>query len=184
MDPTDVERAFARPFFGKPWAWLAFALVLVAVPLVGYMVRAGLPWVEIHPALNAMMNGSSTVFLVAGWLAIRRRDVAFHRACMVSAFTASAIFLVSYLARFATTGAHKYPGAGWDKTLYLVILGTHSLLALVVLPMVLRALWLARAGRYAEHRRIARWTFPVWLYVSFTGVAVYALLYHVGPALH
>lgn len=183
MARTDVDGPVARPFFGRPWAWLVFAIVLVAVPLVGAMVRAGLPWEEVHPALNAMLNGSSTVFLVAGFLAIRRKEIAFHRACMVSAFTASAVFLVSYLIRFATTGAHKYPGTGWDKTLYLIILGTHSLLALVALPMVLRTLWLARKARYAEHRRIARWTFPVWLYVSFTGVAVYVLLYHVGPAL-
>jgi uncharacterized membrane protein YozB (DUF420 family) len=172
-----------RPFFGKPWAWLVFAIVMVAIPLVGTMVRAGLPWDEMHPALNAMLNGSSFVFLVAGWFAIRSGNTSFHRACMVSAFTASGVFLVSYLIRFAISGAHKYPGDGLDKTIYLVILATHSLLALVVLPMVIRSLWLGWKGRYAEHRRIARWTFPIWVYVSITGVTVYVLLYHVGPAL-
>lgn len=183
MAEADVSLE-GRPFFGKPFAWLAFALVMVAVPLVGYMVRADLPWTEMHPAINAMLNGSSTVFLLVGWLAIKRGDRAFHRVCMVSAFTASTVFLASYLARFATTGAHKYPGAGWDKTLYLVILLTHMVLAVVMLPMILRSLWLGYQGRWAQHRRIARWTWPIWMYVSTTGVAVYFLLYHVGPALH
>ena len=182
MDSAD-QLAPGRPFFGKPYAWLAFALVLVAVPLVGYMVRAGLPWRDIHPAVNAILNGTSAVFLATGWFAIRRGDRGFHRACMVSAFTASSVFLASYLARFYTTGAHKYPHPGWDKVLYLVILFSHMVLAVAVLPMVLRSLWLAWKGRYAEHRRIARWTFPVWMYVSVTGVAVYVMLYHVGPAL-
>jgi putative membrane protein len=172
-----------RPFFGRPYAWLTFSLVLFAVPLVGYMVQAGLAWREMHPAINAMLNGTSAVFLATGWFAIKRRDRAFHRACMVSAFVASAVFLASYLARFATTGAHKYPHAGWDRTLYFVILFSHMVLAVAVLPMVLRSLWLAWKGRFAQHRRLARWTFPIWMYVSLTGVAVYVLLYHVGPAL-
>lgn len=182
MAEADVPIA-GRPFFGKPFAWLAFAIVLIAVPLVGYLVRAELPWDRMHPAINAMLNGTSTVFLLVGWLAIRRGDRSFHRACMVSAFSSSAVFLASYLIRFATTGAHKYPGAGWDKTLYLVVLFSHMVLAVVVLPMILRSLWLASKGRFAEHRRLARWTWPLWMYVSTTGVAVYVLLYHVGPAL-
>jgi putative membrane protein len=179
-----MDLAERRPFFGKPYAWLAFSLVLVLVPLVGYVVRAGLPWREAHPAINAMLNGTSAVFLVAGWIAIRRRRIELHRACMVSAVVTSGLFLASYLARFATTGAHRYPGSGWDKTLYLVVLATHSLLAAVVVPLVLRSIWLAWKDRRAAHRRIARWTMPIWIYVSFTGVAVYVLLYHVGPALH
>jgi putative membrane protein len=173
-----------RAFFGKPFAWLAFALLLVAVPLVGYMVRAGLPWNRLHPAINAMLNGTSAVFLASGWFAIRRRQIAFHRACMISAFTASSVFLASYLARFALTGAHKYPGAGWDRSLYLAILLSHMVLALIVLPMVLRTLYLGLKGRWAAHRKLARWTWPIWMYVSVTGVAVYFLLYHLGPALH
>jgi uncharacterized membrane protein YozB (DUF420 family) len=172
-----------RPFFGRPYAWLAFAIVLAAIPVVGFLVRARLPWDEMHPAINAMLNGTSSVFLIAGWFAIRRRLIAFHRACMVSAFISSGVFLASYLARFATTGAHKYPGAGLDKTIYLLILFSHMVLAALVVPLVLRSLWLGWKGRYAAHRRIARWTFPIWMYVSLTGVAVYVLLYHVGPAL-
>lgn len=182
-EPTSPPDLAGRPFFGKPYAWLAFALALTAVPLVGYMVRADLPWDRMHPAINAMLNGTSTVFLLVGWLAIRRRDVAFHRACLVSAFGASTLFLASYLARFALSGTHRYPGDGWDKTLYLVILFSHMALAVVVLPMILRALWMGYRGRWAEHRKIARWAWPLWMYVSVTGVAVYVLLYHVGPAL-
>jgi putative membrane protein len=186
MDSAELvpELASGRPFFGKPFAWLAFALGLVAIPLVGYMVRAGLPWHEVHPAINAMLNGTSAVFLATGWFAIRRRDRAFHRACMVSAFVASSVFLASYLARFAMTGAHKYPHIGWDRTAYFVILFSHMVLAVAVVPMVLRTLFLARKRRYADHRRLARWTFPIWMYVSVTGVAVYVLLYQVGPALN
>jgi putative membrane protein len=172
-----------RPQFGKPWAWLAFALVLVAVPLVGLMVQAGMTWTEMHPAINAVLNGASTVFLIAGWLAIRGRRIDFHRACMVSAFATSTIFLASYLTRFALTGAHRYPGDGWDRTVYLVVLASHSLLAALAVPLILRALWLGWKDRRAAHRRLARWTLPIWLYVSVTGVAVYLLLYQLGPAL-
>jgi putative membrane protein len=174
----------SRPFFGKPYAWLAFALVLTAVPLVGYMVRTELPWEQMHPAINAMLNGSSTVFLLVGYVAIRRRQVSFHRACLVSAFVTSAVFLISYVIRFTTSGTHRYPGEGWDKILYLVILFSHMVLAVVVLPMILRALWMGYRGRWAEHRKIAKWAWPTWVYVSVTGVAVYVMLYHVGPALH
>jgi putative membrane protein len=185
MDSAEVasELAPGRPFFGKPYAWLAFALALVAIPLIGYMIRAHLPWHEAHPAINAMLNGTSAVFLATGWFAIKRRDIAFHRACMVSAFVASSVFLASYLARFAMTGAHKYPHVGWDRTVYFVILFSHMVLAVAVVPMVLRSLWLGYKGRYAAHRRLARWTWPIWMYVSVTGVAVYVMLYHVGPAL-
>jgi putative membrane protein len=102
---------------------------------------------------------------------------------MVSAFTASAVFLASYLTRFALTGAHKYPGDGVDKGIYLAILGSHSLLAAISVPLILRAIWLAWKGRYADHRRAARYTWPIWMYVSLTGVVVYFLLYHLGPAL-
>jgi putative membrane protein len=172
------------PVFGRPWMWLAFALVLVAVPLVGYMVRAGLAWEQMHPAINAILNGSSTVFLIAGFFAIRARRIEFHRACMLSAFTTSGVFLASYLARFAMSGVHRYPGSGVDKTIYLLILGSHTLLAMAALPLVITTLVFGLRDRRARHRRIARWTLPIWLYVSLTGVCVYVLLYHVGPALN
>lgn len=170
----------ARPFFGQPFAWLALAVALAIVPIVAALVRTGWPWPRLHPALNAVMNGSSAVFLIAGGVAIKRRALAFHQKAMLAAVTCSAVFLVSYLIRFATTGAHRYPGHGAAKTFYLVLLGSHTLLAVVALPLVLRSLWLALKGRFDRHPKIARWAYPIWLYVSVTGVAVYVMLYHLA----
>ncbi len=172
-----VERAAAQRLYGRPFVWLLFALAMLAVPLAGAMWKAGMSWKEIHPALNAVLNGTSAIFLVAGFLAIKRRQIALHRSCMIAAVSASALFLVSYMARVASTGSHPYPGHGWDKAVYLVILFSHMLLAIVVLPMVIRALFLARRERFSEHRRIARILWPLWIYVSLTGVAVYLFLY-------
>lgn len=171
----------ARPsFYGRPFLWLLLAIGLLAVPALGAMWKAGMSWVEIHPALNAMLNAASATFLVTGYVAIRRRYIDFHRACMVAAVTTSGIFLVSYVARFATTGTHRYAGEGWDKTLYLFILFSHMVLAVVIVPLVVRALYLARRKRFVKHRGVARWLWPMWIYVSLTGVAVYVMLYHVG----
>jgi putative membrane protein len=167
--------------YGRPFAWLLFALAMLAIPLFGAMWRAGMTWHEIHPALNAILNGSSAIFLIAGFAAIRRRRVELHRACMIAAVTTSAVFLASYLTRYAMTGTHRYPGDGWDKRLYLFILFSHMALAVIVVPLVLRALHLARRERYAEHRRVTRVLWPIWMYVSVTGVAVYLLLYQVAP---
>jgi putative membrane protein len=141
-------------------------------------------WAELHPALNAVLNASAAVCLAIGWRAIVGRDLARHRAAMLSAIACSGVFLVSYVIRFLTTGAHRYPGEGWDRTLYLAILASHTLLALVALPLVLRTAYLALTSQLPRHRRIARWTLPIWAYVSFTGVVVYLMLYHLAPALH
>ena len=181
VEPGLAGAAAGRGFYGRPFLWLLFALGMLAIPLAGAMWRAGMSWEEIHPALNAALNATSTVFLVAGFAAIRRRQIALHRSCMIAAVSASALFLVSYLIRYALTGSHPYPGDGWDRTVYLVILGTHSVLAMVVLPLVLRALWLARKKRFQDHRRVARVLWPIWIYVSVTGVLVYVFLYHIAP---
>lgn len=169
-----------RPFFGQPIAWLGLAVALTVVPLAGWLVTSGWGWTRIHPALNATLNGSAAVFLIAGGLAARRRAVRFHRQAMLTALSLSGAFLVSYLVRFATTGAHRYPGAGLDRSIYLAVLGTHTLLAAVALPLVLRALWLALGRRFEDHRRVVRWAYPIWLYVSVTGVVVYLMLYHLS----
>ncbi len=171
------ERGAETRVFGRPVAWITFAMALVSVPILGYMVEAGAPWDEIHPALNALLNATSAAFLVAGGLAIKRRDVGVHRSCMVAAFIASSIFLASYLARYATTGTHYYPGEGWDRVLYLGILYSHMVLAAVLVPLALRVLYLAWTKSFARHRRLARVAFPIWLYVSVTGVVVYLMLY-------
>ena len=175
MNEVPVQQ---QRLYGRPFAWLLFALAILAVPLAGAMWKAGWRWQQIHPALNAVLNATSGIFLVAGFLAIKRRQVALHRSCMIAAVSASALFLVSYVARYASTGSHPYPGHGWDKVVYLVILFSHMVLAVAVLPMVIRALFLARRERFAEHRRIARVLWPMWIYVSLTGVAVYFILYH------
>lgn len=162
--------------YGRPYGWLWFAVVLFGVPLAALAARSG-GWEEIHPALNAMLNGTSGVFLFAGYVAIRRRNIALHRQCMLTALSASALFLLSYVVRFLTTGAHKYPGDGIDKIVYLTILFSHMILAMGLLPLVLITAARALRGDFARHRRIARWTFPLWAYVSVTGVVVYFMLY-------
>ena len=141
-------------------------------------------WEQIHPAINAALNFTCFVYLVLGRMAIARDDVALHRRRMLAAFTASAIFLASYLVRFATTGVHRYPGDGWDKTLYLVTLFSHMALAVVLVPLVIGALRRALRGDYAAHKRLVRFTWPIWMYVSVTGVLVYLMLYHLAPVLH
>lgn len=139
---------------------------------------------QIHPAINAVLNLTSFAFLIAGRMAIARNDVPLHRKRMLTAFAASTIFLVSYLLRYAMTGTHKYPGAGWDKTLYLFILFSHMALAVVLLPLVLTALKRALSSQFEAHKRVVRYAWPIWVYVSATGVLVYLMLYHLAPALH
>jgi uncharacterized membrane protein YozB (DUF420 family) len=141
-------------------------------------------WAQLHPAINAGLNLTCFIFLVGGRMAIARGDVALHRRRMLGAFKASSVFLVSYLIRFATTGAHKYPGDGWDRTLYLVTLLSHMALAVVLVPLVIGALKYALGGRFEKHKRLVKFTWPIWVYVSVTGVLVYLMLYHLAPVLH
>ncbi len=173
-----------RKFYGRPFLWVVFALLVFVVPLVGYMVQADMDWDEIHPAINAMLNGSSAVFLTVGWFAIQRKSIALHRQCMIAAFTASSVFLASYLLRFYLTGAHPYPGHGWDKIVYLAILFSHMILAAVAVPLAIITLTLGLRDRRAKHRRVARWAWPIWIYVSFTGVVVYLMLYPIAGSLY
>jgi len=135
------------------------------------------------PTFNAVLNGASFVLLLLAWRAIRRGDRARHRALVLTALGCSAIFLVGYLTRIALTGTHRFPGGGALRAVYLAVLASHTLLAAACLPLVLRTLYLALGDRFAEHRRIARVTFPIWAYVSVTGVVVYAMLYHLAPAV-
>lgn len=127
---------------------------------------------------NALLNATSACLLFGGWVAIRRgrRDV--HWKLMASAFTVSCVFLVCYVIRVLISGTHRYPGTGVWKAIYLCVLMTHMLLAMAVPPLALRTLYLALKKRFAEHRRIVRFTWPIWMYVSVTGVLVYVLLYH------
>ena len=134
---------------------------------------------EVLPPVNACLNASAAVLMLAGLWAIRTGRRALHQRLMWSAFAASTLFLISYLTRYALTGTTPYPGTGAAKVVYLCILFSHMLLAIAVVPLVLRTLWLsAFAGRFDAHKRLARITFPLWMYVSITGVVVYFMLYH------
>ncbi len=129
--------------------------------------------------VNAGLNLSSAAFLLVGWAYIRRGDAHRHRWAMTAALAASALFLVFYVTRVSLTGTHRFAGEGAARTVYLGILFSHVVLAAAVVPLVLRLVWLVRKRRFGAHARLARWTYPIWLYVSFTGIAVYVLLYHV-----
>ena len=134
---------------------------------------------EVLPSWNAAMNAASACALFAGWGAIRCGNRALHWKLMSVAFGASVLFLAGYLTRFALTGVHRFPLQGAVRTFYYVLLGTHTVLAAIALPFVLRTMWLSAVKRsYDRHKRIAVWTFPIWAYVSVTGVLVYVMLYH------
>jgi putative membrane protein len=134
-------------------------------------------------ALNAILNGSSALCVLTGWWLIRKGHREHHRNLMLAAVGISAAFLVSYLARVALSGTHPYPKDAPFRGLYLVILSSHVLLAILVPPMAVRAVWLAIKGRFEEHKRLVKWAAPVWLYVSATGVLVYLMLYHLADVV-
>lgn len=135
------------------------------------------------PSLDATLNATSAVLLTAGFVAIRRRHVALHRACMIAAFVTSTVFLVSYVTYHLHAGATRFQGVGGVRPLYFALLGTHTVLAATIPPLAVTTLVLAVRGRFTRHVRLARWTLPTWLYVSVTGVVIYLMLYHLyAPA--
>lgn len=134
------------------------------------------------PALNAALNGTATLLLLAGYLMIRRGQVRKHRACMLGALVVSAAFLISYVVYHAQAGSVHFTTGGWPRALYFAILLTHVPLAALVLPLALVTAARGLRGRFDAHRRIARWTLPIWLYVSVTGVLVYLMLYRWFPS--
>ena len=129
------------------------------------------------PALNATLNALSGVLLTAGYLLIRRRRIAAHRACMLAAFVSSVLFLTSYVIYHANTGSRPFPGQGAIRFVYFTILVSHVLLAATILPMAIVTLRRGLRAQYDRHVRIARWTLPLWMYVSVTGVVIYVMLY-------
>lgn len=143
----------------------------------------------IFPAINASLNGASAILLVTGRWFIAHKNIAAHRASMISAFCTSTLFLACYLyyhlyvlPYLLHTGPLHFPGHGFWRVAYLTILTTHTILAIVVVPLVLITLSRALKKRFPQHRAIARWTFPIWLYVSVTGVIVYVMLYQIFGA--
>jgi uncharacterized membrane protein YozB (DUF420 family) len=135
--------------------------------------------VTVHdlPAVNASLNALSGILLVIGYTLMRVRRIDLHRKVMIAAFAASSLFLICYVVYHAQVGSVRFTRPGFVRTLYYTILITHVTLAIAVVPLAIITLSRGLKGRYPQHRRIARWTFPIWMYVSVTGVLVYVLLY-------
>ena len=142
--------------------------------------------------INACLNFTALMLLIVGYRHVRaakraatpaekQERLTAHERAMKLAFLTSTVFLISYLTRYWLTGSHRFPGTSTLRWIYLLILFSHMVLAAATVPLVLRTLQLARGKRFGDHRKIAKWTYPVWLYVSVTGVIVYVLLYHVAP---
>jgi len=133
------------------------------------------------PALNASLNGTSAVLLLTGRILIAKGRIAAHRICMIAAVVASLIFLGCYLYFHAHVGNIRFLGEGWSRPVYFTILTSHTILAIVIVPLVIVTLNRGLRARYDKHRAIARWTWPLWMYVSVTGVIVYFMLYQWFP---
>lgn len=132
------------------------------------------------PTLNAMLNGLCAVILVVGLVAIKRDNRTLHIRCMLAATTVSVLFLISYVTYHATHGSTRFQGQGWIRPAYFTLLLTHTVLAVLNVPLVLTTLYRAARSQFDAHRRIARITWPVWMYVSVTGVLIYLMLYRIG----
>lgn len=135
-----------------------------------------------HAALNASLNATSAILLSTGYLMIRRGRILAHKSCMGLAFASSAVFLVSYLLYHAKVGSVPFRGQGWIRPVYFTLLASHTVLAAAIVPLAVITLSRALREQFDRHKRIARWTLPLWLYVSVTGVIVYFLLYHLYAA--
>jgi putative membrane protein len=156
---------------------------LAVVAVVGYLLLGHRPepgvgaLVVTLPLLNACLNATSAALLSAGWLFIRRKRVVAHKTCMVSALTVSTLFLISYVTYHSLAGSRPFTGTGWIRIVYYPLLVSHIILAAAIVPLALTTIYRALQGNFARHVRVARWTLPIWLYVSVTGVLVYWMLY-------
>ncbi|HSF33463.1 MAG TPA: DUF420 domain-containing protein [Candidatus Tectomicrobia bacterium] len=133
------------------------------------------------PVVNAALNATSAVLLASGYGFIRRRQITAHKGCMVAACATSALFLLSYLTYHYHVGSMPFRGQGWVRPLYFTILISHTILAATIVPLALTTLFRAWKADFSKHVRIARWTLPIWLYVSVTGVIIYVMLYQLFP---
>lgn len=130
------------------------------------------------PTLNATLNGISAILLCIGFVFIKQKKVTAHKVCMVAAFTTSILFLISYLIYHYQVGSVRFMGQGWIRPVYFTLLISHTLLAATVVPLALITLYRAWKEQFLKHRKIAKWTLPIWMYVSITGVMIYWMLYH------
>lgn len=153
-------------------------LVLLLVVIYGHGRAAEMPaWVSWLPAVNATLNGTSAVFLVLAFRAIKRRDIATHTRRVLVSLASSTLFLVSYIVYHSVQGDTHFNGHGFVRPVYFFVLVSHIVLSAVVLPLILSTLFFSLSGRFPRHRAIAKYTFPIWLYVSVTGVLVFAMLH-------
>jgi putative membrane protein len=138
---------------------------------------------SVLPHFNAFLNASSFVLLSTGYILIRRKRVRAHRNCQITALATSVLFLISYVTYHSHHGVTRFAGQGIARTIYFTILYSHTILAVVIVPLVIVTVLRAKRGDFERHKRIARWTLPLWLYVSITGVVVYLMLYHLYPSV-
>ncbi|MGQ0761386.1 MAG: DUF420 domain-containing protein [Acidobacteriota bacterium] len=149
-------------------------------PAFFFLLAAG--WISALPHFNAALNFTSFVLLVSGYFFIRHKNIIAHRNCQIAALSVSVLFLISYLTYHFQHGATKFQGQGIARPIYFTILTTHTILAAVIVPFVIVTFRRAKRGDFLRHKAIARWTLPMWLYVSVTGVLVYLMLYHLYPS--
>jgi putative membrane protein len=177
---VDVDHARASD---RVVLWLigsvsALALLGLATLMIGHRSAPGVaPGVAALPTVNAALNALSATLLIVGFVCIRRRRVAAHRACMLGAFAVSTLFLVCYVVYHAAAGSRPFTGQGWIRPVYFVLLVSHIVLAAAIVPLALTTIYRGLSDQLERHRRLARRTLPIWLYVSVTGVIVYLLLY-------
>lgn len=134
------------------------------------------------PTLNALLNSTSAVLLITGRQFIKQGNKQAHKKCMLGTFTVSILFLISYLTYHSFHGSTRFTGEGWIRPVYFIILTSHTILATVIVPMAIITLRKGLKDQFEKHRKIARWTYPIWLYVSVTGVIIYLMLYHFFPS--
>jgi len=177
--PPDIQSADESPAVRWVIALLTvviFGAVVVTLYVLPHPAAGNEP--GILPTVNAALNASCATLLVAGWVFILKRRFVAHKACMVGAVVLSTAFLVTYLMHHVSAGSVRYQGEGALKAVYLAFLIPHVLLALPIVPLALFTIYRGWTGRFAKHKKIARWTLPLWLWVSVSGVIVYAMLYH------
>ena len=138
--------------------------------------------IDVLPTINAILNSTSAILLVTGHHYIKQGKTATHKKCMIGALSVSFLFLISYLTYHYFHGTTHFPGEGWIRPVYFTILTSHTILAAAIVPLAIITLRRGLKGTYDKHKRIARWTYPIWLYVSVTGVVIYLMLYQLYPA--
>ena len=176
MSTVTAESPTARWVIGVLSVVVFAAVIIVLYAMPGRGPIPGRPGVL--ATVNALLNGGAACFLLTGYLFIRKRKIKAHRTCMMTAFVLSSLFLVSYLLHHAQVGSVPFQHEGWIRGVYLAVLVPHVMLAAVIVPFALFTIYRGWTERIEKHREIARWTLPLWLYVSVSGVVVYVVLYH------